>query len=229
MEAAGVAKREHVRESARQRRLSIIEATLRVMQREGLRAVSHRAVAREADVPLAATTYYFRDLEDLITESFLHWTETQRHVVEAFHARALALIGKARTQKWSAATIAARLADAGADYVVDQVDGHRGDRVLELAFLHEAVHLPRLREVVERQQQRLLGFLAEFHAAIGSAKPAVDAQITNSVLLGVEKQALLSGAEQVDRAAVRAVLLRHLQGALAGGAESGKKALSPRR
>ena len=57
-----------VRASGRQRRLQILEATLRIIRRGGLRAISHRAVAAEASVPLAATTYYFRDLEDLITE-----------------------------------------------------------------------------------------------------------------------------------------------------------------
>ena len=71
------------RASAVQRRQDIIEATLRVMARDGLRAVSHRAVASEASVPLASTTYYFRDLEDLIIESFLHWSEAQRRAIEA--------------------------------------------------------------------------------------------------------------------------------------------------
>ena len=75
-----------VRASAVQRRQDIIEATLRVMARDGLRAVSHRAVASEASVPLASTTYYFRDLEDLIIESFLHWSEGQRRDIEAFQA-----------------------------------------------------------------------------------------------------------------------------------------------
>jgi len=42
------------------RRRSILEATVRLLVRGGLAGVTHRAVAREADVPLAATTYYFR-------------------------------------------------------------------------------------------------------------------------------------------------------------------------
>ena len=67
-----------VRESGKQRRLEIIEAALRVIARDGLRAVSHRAVAAEAAVPLAATTYYFHDLADLIAESFLYWSSAQQ-------------------------------------------------------------------------------------------------------------------------------------------------------
>ena len=58
------------RQGSEQRRLSILEAALRIIVREGLRGVRHRAVAAEADVPLSATTYYFNDIQDLIADSF---------------------------------------------------------------------------------------------------------------------------------------------------------------
>jgi DNA-binding transcriptional regulator YbjK len=194
-----------VRASAVQRRQDIIEATLRVMARDGLRAVSHRAVASEASVPLASTTYYFRDLEDLIIESFLHWSEGQRRDIEAFQVRVLALLSQTRV-----AGTAEALADAASAYVLDQVRRLRSDRVLEYAFLHEAIRVPRLRAALERQQQGYLDFLREFHAALGSPQPELDAQITNSVLLGLEKSALLSQGP----VEIRAVMLRHLQQAL---------------
>ena len=193
------------RASAVQRRQDIIEATLRVMARDGLRAVSHRAVAAEASVPLASTTYYFRDLEDLIIESFLHWSEGQRRDIEAFQVRVLALLSQTRADGTAEA-----LADAASAYVLDQVRRLRSDRVLEYAFLHEAMRAPPLRAALERQQQGYLEFLREFHAALGSPQPELDAQITNSVLLGLEKSALLAKGP----VEVRAVMLRHLQQAL---------------
>jgi len=49
-----------------QRRRALVDATLRLVAREGAAAVTHRAVAREAAVPLAATTYYFATLDDLL-------------------------------------------------------------------------------------------------------------------------------------------------------------------
>ena len=41
------------------RREAIVEATLRLIDRRGADAVTHRAVAAEAGVPLASTTYHF--------------------------------------------------------------------------------------------------------------------------------------------------------------------------
>ncbi len=44
------------RQGSELRRQNILEAALRLIVREGVRAVRHRAVAAEADVPLSATT-----------------------------------------------------------------------------------------------------------------------------------------------------------------------------
>ncbi|MFG3408051.1 TetR/AcrR family transcriptional regulator [Streptomyces sp. NPDC048142] len=49
------------------RRQELIEATLRVVAREGVAGVSHRAVAREANQPATAAAYYFRSIDDLLT------------------------------------------------------------------------------------------------------------------------------------------------------------------
>ena len=52
------------------RRAAIVEATLRVIGARGADAVTHRAVAAEAGVPLASTTYYFASKEALVREAF---------------------------------------------------------------------------------------------------------------------------------------------------------------
>lgn len=51
---------------AQPRREIILEATAQLIGREGLGALSHRAVAREAGVPLTAVSYYFGSKDALI-------------------------------------------------------------------------------------------------------------------------------------------------------------------
>ncbi|GAB3511518.1 TetR/AcrR family transcriptional regulator [Amycolatopsis cihanbeyliensis] len=48
------------------KRAAIIAATLRVVERDGVAGVSHRAVAREAGVAGSAAIYYFATLDDLL-------------------------------------------------------------------------------------------------------------------------------------------------------------------
>ncbi|GAA2231003.1 TetR family transcriptional regulator [Streptomyces amakusaensis] len=49
------------------RKRELIEATLRVVAREGVAGVSHRAVAREAEQPATAAAYHFKSIDDLLT------------------------------------------------------------------------------------------------------------------------------------------------------------------
>lgn len=48
------------------RRSALIAATLRVVERDGVARVTHRAVALEAGVPASSATYYFATLDDLL-------------------------------------------------------------------------------------------------------------------------------------------------------------------
>src|SRR3954471_24623292 len=73
------------------RRREILEATLRVIGESGVNSVTHRAVAREADVALASTTYYFDSKGALVeealelmiarsTEHVRHYTASPREI-----------------------------------------------------------------------------------------------------------------------------------------------------
>ena len=56
------------RTSARglRRRQLLLEAAGELLMEHGFAAVSHRAVAQHAELPLSATTYYFRSLDELL-------------------------------------------------------------------------------------------------------------------------------------------------------------------
>src|SRR3954470_10113115 len=52
-----------------QRRAELLDAAIHLIGAQGLDAVTHRAVAAEAGVPAASTSYYFRSKDDLIDEA----------------------------------------------------------------------------------------------------------------------------------------------------------------
>ncbi|WP_228077652.1 TetR/AcrR family transcriptional regulator [Streptomyces profundus] len=65
-EAQGPAAVDGRRARGERRRAEIIEATLRVVRRDGAAGVTHRSVAREAGVPTSLTTYHFASIDDLL-------------------------------------------------------------------------------------------------------------------------------------------------------------------
>ncbi|XVL45699.1 hypothetical protein ABFA25_12905 [Mycobacterium lepromatosis] len=58
------------------RRQAIVETTGRIIAREGLRELTHRRVACEADVPVGSTTFYFNHLEALQDAALTHAATT---------------------------------------------------------------------------------------------------------------------------------------------------------
>ncbi|GAA4610936.1 TetR family transcriptional regulator [Saccharopolyspora hordei] len=73
------------------RRRAIIDAALRVVARDGVAAVSHRNIAREAGVPPASIGYYFDGIDDLLVAALMESCETLiaqvEQIVERVHER----------------------------------------------------------------------------------------------------------------------------------------------
>ena len=59
------------------KREQILDASVRVFGTGGASAVTHRAVAKLAQVPLGSTTYYFTDRDDLLLQTMAHAREAE--------------------------------------------------------------------------------------------------------------------------------------------------------
>jgi DNA-binding transcriptional regulator YbjK len=59
------------------RRDALLDAGVSLLTEGGFTKVSHRAVADRANLPLAATTYYFRSRDDLVTAAFERMVERE--------------------------------------------------------------------------------------------------------------------------------------------------------
>lgn len=59
-----------LRKSGRRRREALVSAAAALLAEGGFAAISHRAVAERAGLPLAATTYYYRLRDELVRHAF---------------------------------------------------------------------------------------------------------------------------------------------------------------
>jgi len=59
------------------RRTALQDAVIRVLEHGGPGTITHRAVTAEAGVPLAAATYYFANIDDLVVSALLRVTAQQ--------------------------------------------------------------------------------------------------------------------------------------------------------
>lgn len=63
-------------------RSKLVAAARRLIAKHGLVGVTHRSVAEEAAVSLSATTYYFKSLDDLLSEAYRAQAESRRADVD---------------------------------------------------------------------------------------------------------------------------------------------------
>lgn len=203
------------RAGSEQRRRLILEAALRIVVREGVRGIRHRAVAKEADVPLAATTYYFKDIQELINDTFTLYAEQGLEVINQFSMRLYEPLVGAGGKTFVEAMASPEgmseiIADNMTEYVAEQVIKHRESLIAEQAFRYEAILSPHLRKLGEVHKAALSQKLMDLLEILQSPDPAADSFIVTSVLLRLEYEGLLIEPEHLDKKAIRSILLRLL-------------------
>ena len=201
------------RERGERTRAKIVEAVERVIARDGVRGVTHRAVAAEAGVNLSLTTYYFVDRYDLVATAFAVFVgygteELEQHWARAFrHVERLLDQGGGRAGR-------AKLRDYVTDQVVDYVHRKIVEAPLGLAveqhIFSEALLDPRLMDLATEHRRKLLAPLVKLCQMFGSDEARLDADLLFGTILRLEYEALLVPADEVDRRHIRASIRRVL-------------------
>ncbi|BES71191.1 TetR/AcrR family transcriptional regulator [Marinobacter nanhaiticus D15-8W] len=186
---ASRAKSEH-------RRRRILEAALDIAAREGVRGIKHRPVARAAGVPLASTTYYFRDIEELIRDAFMLFAEKANEDLEDFYGHLNALIDVALAQgklhsDAGRSDIAGNLADYIAGYFGEQLRNYQSTILTEQVFLAEAMREPSLEGLAREYRRAWLNGVEQMLVRLGTANPRRDAALLISVVSGMGYDGLL--------------------------------------
>ncbi|MBA2347751.1 MAG: TetR family transcriptional regulator [Solirubrobacterales bacterium] len=191
------------------RRAHILEATLRVIAATGPEALTHRRVAQEAGLPLAATTYWFASKEELVAEAYRLAADRD---VERAERLAEALGGG--TEPLGAEVLAARLAALTAG----ELDGDRASLVAGYALCLEAARRPELREIAVGWTDAYRRLAARLLELAGSTRPVADAELLVAVLDGLLLEQLARGAADFGPAVLQPALERLVAALLAPAA-----------
>ncbi len=202
------------RKGSEQRRQAILDAAMRIIVRDGVRAVRHRAVAAEAQVPLSATTYYFKDINDLITDTFAQFVEQSATFLANLWAGAeadlQAIAAGLQQDEGSRRLVVDHIVERALLHVRNQLLENRNGLLAEQALRLEALNNPALRELATAHQQILSSGVDHFFEVLGSKQPREDAQLLTSIILRMEYQGLLVGIEDIDVEETRGILKRYL-------------------
>ena len=162
-----------------ERRRALLEAVLRIVTRDGVAAVTHRAVAAESEASLRATTYYFATKDDMIREAFRFFCEQS---LEQIDATSQHYLGREVGPGDAVAMIL--------ENVLKEWDNPNTSWVAEFELILAIAREPSFAPEYRAFQQRLDLGLKTTMQRIGSKHPARDARIVLAFLRGFELEQL---------------------------------------
>jgi DNA-binding transcriptional regulator YbjK len=180
------------------RRELILDAAIRVLGDEGLGALTHRRVAAEAGLPVAATTYWFASKEQLLVAAY----------------RLAADRDIARVRRIAAGAEGGDLAATLTELVGSEIDEGRTALVACYTMWLEAARRPALRAIEEEWTAGYISVLESVLARAGSPHPRVDAEVLSATLDGLLLAHLARGGSGADASAALRPQLTRLVSAL---------------
>jgi TetR/AcrR family transcriptional regulator, regulator of biofilm formation and stress response len=188
------------------RREAIVRATLTLIGERGPDAVTHRAVAERAGLPLSATTYWFESKEELLKESLL---VAAREEVERVERVVLELATRELDiSEWASAIAAA---------IAGDLEANPAKHVAFTELVLEGTRRPWLQEEVARWEEAQLQLAALGLRATGSPEPERDARLVMAAISGLMLGQLASPRPGFEQEVFRPALER-LFGLLTGRA-----------
>jgi len=182
------------------RRAQLLDATIAVIGRGGLSAVTHRAVEAEAGLPHGSTTYYFKTRQHLIDAAVEHLMVVDHEAVD-----------------WIAHEIAMVLAEGRGELDHDRLAGGitawiRQRPELQLARYELTLAGSRRAEVRERMRagrETFVRMLVPIVVAVGSPDPERDASALLAMLDGLILNEL-TGRPEGEEPTISGLALRRI-------------------
>ena len=178
-----------------ERRLLLLDTTLRLIASGGTDAVSHRAVAELAGVPLGSTTYWFASRQDMLREALEHFARVE---IETLRQRLAGVLGKRLSRR--------RLVDQFSAHLLSQLGEARWRTVAQYALLQETAREPELERVCREWTEAWEEALVEVFTSLRARSPELEARMFLAMLDGLLIGELATPSEDVERTVIRPAL-----------------------
>ncbi len=198
-----------------QTRQKILDAAQSVIAAKGVRGTTHRAVAKQAGVQLSLTTYYFRDINELISLAFEAMMERDHDSLTEQWEKAFRYLDQFSAVDLADPDTRRRITDYCTRRIVDHIrhgltESHEG-LAIEHHFFFEALNDPKLEQLSVMHRERLLQPFVRFCSYFNDVDPETDASLLFGTITRLEYEALPGAPDNVDFRKIRAEIRRMIR------------------
>ncbi len=201
-----------------QTRREILEATLRVIAKQGHRSLTHRSVAEEAGLNYSLTTYYFKDLDELIAEAIRFYIERGEPEIGLVWSEVFNYLDQFTKAEMRKRVVREEICDyltqTACNYMLHQIQAKPEGLIVEMTYSFDAHVAPELRQLAREYRSHLLQGFSALCQRLGSPSPELDATLCLSTLQRLEYQGLVN-PEELGREEIYRQMHRQMQWLLA--------------
>ncbi|WP_448568569.1 TetR/AcrR family transcriptional regulator [Thalassotalea ganghwensis] len=194
------------RTKGEQTRNNILMATIEVLAQNGIKGTTHRAIASHADIQLSLTTYYFKDIQELVHQAFkLNSEQTMVVANFAWHQAFdyIDALGKTKLKKVSIKQqVREQLAQLATEYIINKVSERPQMLAVEQLLFTQIQTTPELRELAKLHRNALLAPFIKLCRYFDKDNAELDAEIMLTVFTQLEYNSIIVPVEELDRSAI---------------------------
>lgn len=190
----------------------ILSAAIEVLAQHGIKGTTHRAVASHADIQLSLTTYYFKDIQELVFEAFLLCCEENIQLTLEGWETILATLKEYDKTSLRKAPIKEELGDklatVTAEYLQHRVSNYATYLKVEQLLFAEMQFNPMLARVGEDHRNAMIKPFEKFCHFLNKKFATIDANILLTQFNQIEYRYLALAEEQITAEEIRAYTQR---------------------
>ncbi|MFB0998745.1 MAG: TetR family transcriptional regulator [Colwellia sp.] len=171
-------------------RLLILQSATEVLAKNGIKGTTHRAIAKQADIQLSLTTYYFKDIQELVHQAFTLCSSQITAKTSLAWQPAIDLLSNVNKKNLRKVSDKENLRDKLSDMITQQLVKSIVDSPVELTvqqlLFTEVQVSPQLHALADMHRTTLLAPYIRLCEFLSSRNPQIDADIMLTVFTQLE-------------------------------------------
>jgi DNA-binding transcriptional regulator YbjK len=206
MESAPIKRRS----KGEQTRNLILESAIEILAAQGIKGTTHRAIASHAKIQLSLTTYYFKDIQELVHQAFI--LNSSKTITLSTIAWQQAFILLEETNKTMLRKVAfkedirSQLTEMATQYLHYKITEERTALAVEQLMFTEIQVSPQLRALAENHRKELLTPFLNLCRYFNKSDAHLDADIMLTVFTQLEYRNLSIPITDLDVDYIRAMV-----------------------
>ena len=190
------------RSKGEQTRNQILKSAIEVLASQGIKGTTHRAVANHAQLQLSLTTYYFKDIKELIHQAFMLSSNIRVAKVGGTWLQVFEYLdsfNKTQLKKVSLREdLRTLLTKRATEYLIDKIKTQRTELAIEQLLFTEIQITPQLRELAHNHRLAILTPFIKLSSYFNNANAELDGDILLTVFTQLEYRNLTIPPEELD-------------------------------